>query len=68
MPHGIHQTYEGNRHSIQKLAGPDRERGVNILRWLTFGYRALTVQEVAETFVIDLDDTTRAFCEDDLPA
>ncbi|KAL8744547.1 MAG: hypothetical protein Q9184_007987, partial [Pyrenodesmia sp. 2 TL-2023] len=68
MPQGLYQTYSRNWNSIKELAEPDRKRAIDILRWLTFGYRALTVQELAEALVIELDEASEAFCEDDLPA
>ncbi|KAL8903148.1 MAG: hypothetical protein Q9207_004117 [Kuettlingeria erythrocarpa] len=67
MPQGLHQTYNRNWNSIQELPEPDRNRAIDILRWLTFGYNALTVEELAEALVIELDGASDAFCEDDLP-
>lgn len=67
MPLGLYQTYNRNWSSIQELAEPDRNRAIDILRWLTFGYRAFTVKELAEALVIELDGASNAFCEDDLP-
>ncbi|KAL8931057.1 MAG: hypothetical protein Q9208_000159 [Pyrenodesmia sp. 3 TL-2023] len=68
MPQGLYQTYSRNWNSIQELPELDRKRATDILRWLTWGYRPLTVQELAEALVIELNDTSEAFCEDDLPA
>lgn len=68
MPQGLYQTYSRDWNSIQELAEPDRNRAMDIFRWLTFGYRALAVQELAEALVIELDEASEAFCEDDLPA
>ncbi|KAL9037395.1 MAG: hypothetical protein Q9180_003739 [Flavoplaca navasiana] len=67
MPHGLDQTYEHNWTSIQSLAEPDRVRAIDILRWLTFGTRPLTVEELVEALVIELDEHHEVFCEDDLP-
>ncbi|KAL8721991.1 MAG: hypothetical protein Q9225_001426 [Loekoesia sp. 1 TL-2023] len=68
MPQGLHQTYKRNWDSIQEAPEPDRNRAVNILRWLTFGYRTFTVQEMTEALIVELDEASEAFCEDDLPA
>lgn len=68
MPLGLDQTYEGNWKSIQKLPELDRNRALDILRWLTFGIRPLTVQELVEALIIEIDENSEVFCEDDLPA
>ena len=67
MPHGLDQTYEHNWKSIQNLAEPDRVRAIDILRWLTFGTRPLTVEQLVEALVIEVDEHYEVFCEDDLP-
>ena len=68
MPLGLDQTYERNWKSIQELPELDRNRALDILRWLTFGIRPLTVQELVEALIIEIDEDSEAFCEDDLPA
>ncbi|KAI4249056.1 MAG: hypothetical protein L6R42_009092, partial [Xanthoria sp. 1 TBL-2021] len=68
MPHGLDQTYERNWKSIQELPEPDRDRALDILRWLTFGIRPITVQELVEALIIEVDENSEVFCEDDLPA
>ena len=67
MPQGLYQTYARDWEGIQELDTPDRNRAIDILRWLTFGYRALTVDEMAEALIIELDTECEAFCADDLP-
>ncbi|KAL8825726.1 MAG: hypothetical protein Q9170_007682 [Blastenia crenularia] len=67
MPRGLDQTYRRNWQIIQEAAEPDRIRAVNILRWLTFGFRPLTVQELSEALVIELDEASEAFRWEDLP-
>ncbi|KAL9630198.1 MAG: hypothetical protein Q9164_006540, partial [Protoblastenia rupestris] len=67
MPQGLYHTYKRSWDSIQSLVEPNRNRAVEILRWLTFGYRALTVQEMAEALIIEIDEASDAFCRDDLP-
>ncbi|KAL9598746.1 MAG: hypothetical protein Q9219_004304 [cf. Caloplaca sp. 3 TL-2023] len=67
MPHGLGQTYERSWNSILDAPELDRNRAIDILRWLMFGYRPLTVQELTEALMIQLDESDEAFCEDDLP-
>ena len=68
MPHGLDQTYEHNWKSILSLTELDRVRAIDILRWLTFGTRPLTVEELVEALVIEVDDHREVFCGDDLPS
>lgn len=68
MPRGLDQTYRRNLDSILSAAEPDRNRAVDILRWLTFGYQAFTVQEMTEALSIELDETKEAFQTDNIPA
>ncbi|KAL9608440.1 MAG: hypothetical protein Q9167_006739 [Letrouitia subvulpina] len=67
MPQGLHSTYERSWNGIQALEEPDRSRAADILRWLTFAYRPLRVQELAEALVVNFDAGTEAFSEDELP-
>lgn len=67
MPQGLNQTYKRSWETIEALEEADRDRAVNTLRWLTFGYRPLTVQELAEALIVQLDADGSAFSEDDLP-
>ena len=67
MPYGLSQTFERNWKTIQELAELDRDRAINILRWLTFGFGSLTVQQLVEALVISLNGTSEVFDEDDLP-
>ncbi|KAL8773658.1 MAG: hypothetical protein Q9209_001424 [Squamulea sp. 1 TL-2023] len=68
MAHGLDQTYDRNWGDIQELAEPDRNRAIDILRWLTFAGRPFTVQQLVEALIIELDEDSEAFCVDDLPA
>ena len=67
MPQGLYQTYARDWEGIQEFDPPDRNRAIDILRWLTYGYRALTVAEMAEALIIELDNDSEGFCADDLP-
>ena len=66
-PHGLDKTYERNWNSILEAGQPDRDRAINILRWLTFGFRTLTVQELAEALIVELNEDYEAICEEDVP-
>ncbi|KAL8832406.1 MAG: hypothetical protein Q9191_000278 [Dirinaria sp. TL-2023a] len=68
MPERLHSVYERSWNDIQALEEPDRGRAIDILRWLTFAYDPLTVQELAEAVVINVDGDMVAFSEDDIPA
>ncbi|KAG8529665.1 uncharacterized protein KY384_005146 [Bacidia gigantensis] len=65
MPQGLYRVYDRNWEYIQDLE--ERDRAIDILRWLTFARRPLTVEEIAEALVVQLDDKKEAFCKDDLP-
>ena len=67
MPAGLHSSYRRKWNGIQALEEPDRSRAVDTLRWLTFSYRPLIVQELAEALIVNLDSGMEAFSEDDLP-
>ena len=67
MPQGLQDTYRRSWDSIQNLVEEERDRAINILRWLTFAYRPLTVMEMAEALIINTDEEQEAICEDDLP-
>lgn len=67
MPQKLHAIYERSWNYMVALEEPDRGRAIDTLRWLTFAYRPLTVQELAEALVVSLDGNTSAFSEDDLP-
>ena len=67
MPKKLHAFYERSWDGIQALEESDRGCAIDTLRWLTFAYRPLIVQELAEALTISLDSDTVAFSEDDLP-
>ena len=68
MPEKLHSIYERSWDTVQNLQEPDRTRAVEVLRWLTFAFRPVTVRELAEALVISLDNESVAFSADDLPA
>ena len=67
MPQGLHSTYGRSWNVIQSLEESDRDRAVDTLRWLTFAYGPMMVQELAEALVVNVDSNMEAFSEDDLP-
>ena len=67
MPERLHSIYARSWSDIQALEEPDRGRAVDTLRWLTFAYEPLIVQELAEALIISLKSNTVPFSEDDLP-
>ena len=68
MPQKIHSIYERSWARIEALEDPDRGRAMDILRWVTFAYRPLVVQELAEALVVNLERDMVAFSDDDLPS
>ncbi|KAL8795154.1 MAG: hypothetical protein Q9195_002309 [Heterodermia aff. obscurata] len=67
MPQKLHAIYERSWSHMLALEEPDRSRAIDTLRWLTFAYRPLSVQELAEALVVSLDKNQPAFSEEDLP-
>ncbi|KAJ5094789.1 hypothetical protein N7456_010650 [Penicillium angulare] len=54
-PTDLASTYKRNWAKILELPDEDQARAVNILRWLLFSFRPLTVQEFAEALLISED-------------
>lgn len=67
MPQRLHSIYGRSWKDVQALEEPDRSRAVDTLRWLTFAYRPLAIQELAEALIISLNSDMVAFSVDDLP-
>ncbi len=65
-PIGIEKTYERDLKRIMDL-GDERDRAISILRWTLFALRPLTVRELTEALIVDLDDDGGMFPKDDLP-
>ena len=68
MPQKLHSIYERSWDRIEALEDPDRSRAMDTLRWVTFAYRPLLVQELAEALVVNLESDMVAFSDDDLPS
>ena len=67
MPQKLHALYQRSWSCIAAFEEPDRNRAIDTLRWLTFAYRPLSVQELAEALIVSLDQDEQAFSEEDLP-
>ena len=67
MPQKLHSIYERSWNRIEALEDPDRSRAMDTLRWVSFAYRPLVVQELAEALVINLESGMVPFSDDDLP-
>ncbi|KAJ0421467.1 ankyrin repeat-containing domain protein [Aspergillus carlsbadensis] len=68
MPIGLEQAYERDLRQIYNLDEEERNRAINILRWVLLAGRPLTVSELVEALMLtgDLDDDD-CYPEDELP-
>lgn len=66
-PPGLDQAYERDLKKIEELEAEEKERAVEILRWLLFAERPLTVRELTEALLVREDDAYKQFPADDLP-
>lgn len=66
MPPKLRSVYERTWNQIENLEESDR--AVGMLRWLCFAYESLTVQDMAEALVINLNLESDPFLDDDLPS
>ena len=66
-PAGLEQAYERDLMSIAELPDDERERALSILQWVLFGRRPLTIRELTEALLVDIDDLTGSFPKEDLP-
>jgi ankyrin repeat protein len=67
MPAGLMKTYERNWNTILDHCHEDRANALAILKWATFAFRPLSVLEVTEALIVDLDDGDITLRRDDLP-
>lgn len=67
MPTGLDHSYERYWNSIQSRPENERRRTVAILSWATFALRPLTVAELTDALVVDLNDSSPDFCVENLP-
>ncbi|KAK5989337.1 Erythrocyte ankyrin [Cladobotryum mycophilum] len=54
-PPGLDNLYERNLLRLSQLPQAERDRAFSLLRWATFALRPLTVCEIAEAVLIDMD-------------
>lgn len=68
MPVGLEQAYDRDLSHVEKLDEDERIRATNILRWVLFAVRPLTVREMVEALILDgnIDDDDE-YPEDELP-
>lgn len=55
MPAGLRTTFEKSWDRIKRQAPEDQDRAFAILRWATLGLRPLTVEEIAEALVTEIE-------------
>jgi ankyrin repeat protein len=67
MPIGLEKTYERNWKIIQSYPPEDQNRALAILRWITFALRPLTVSEITEALIVELNDNGNTIHWDELP-
>ena len=66
-PRGLEQVYGGDLRRKLELPEKDRERAISILRWVLFACRPLTVRELTEALLIDVDSFATKLLVEDLP-
>jgi ankyrin repeat protein len=68
MPAGLEQAYERDLSHIEGLDEDERTRAFNILRWVLFAVRPLTVREMVEALILNGNvDDDDSYPEDELP-
>lgn len=66
-PSGIESIYGRDWENIMHLPGKERTLAVSILRWAALALRPLTVGELVEAVLVDLDRQDDPFDADELP-
>ncbi|PCH02638.1 Hypothetical protein PENO1_036910 [Penicillium occitanis (nom. inval.)] len=68
MPAGLEQAYERDLAHIESLDEDERQRATDILRWVLFAVRPLTVRELVEALILNGNiDDDNPYPEDELP-
>lgn len=68
MPAGLEQAYERDLTHIESLDEDERHRATDILRWVLFAVRPLTVRELVEALILNGNiDDDNPYPEDELP-
>lgn len=55
-PSGIERVYERNWQRITALSEDERLRAIALLRWVAFGLIPLTVEQITEAVLVDMED------------
>jgi ankyrin repeat protein len=66
MPEGLEQTYRRELQMVSDLNSEEKERAIAILRWAYFAPRPLTVRELTEALITDINSSS-TYPFDDLP-
>lgn len=67
MPRELKHAYQRDWDYISGLFNDEKLRALDILRWVTFARRPLTVLEITEALVIDDSDNYQGLQSDELP-
>lgn len=66
-PTGLNQAYERDLEAIHDLPEDEEDRAFKILQWVLHALRPLTVQELTEALLVELDDESPSYPREDLP-
>ena len=66
-PAGFEQAYKRDVKRILELSNKVKERAISTLRWVAFAHKPLTVGELTEALLVDIDNSTGEFPVSDLP-
>ena len=65
-PSGFENAFERDLQRILNLT-KERDRAIAILRWPQYAQRPLTVRELTEALVVDVNSISKAYLSDNLP-
>lgn len=66
-PTGLNQAYERDLEAIHDLPADEEDRAFKILQWVLYSLRPLTVQELTEALLVELDYDNTSYPFEDLP-
>jgi hypothetical protein len=67
MPAGLDRFYDRDVERIGKLEPDERCRAIGILRWTILAARPLTVHELMEALIVEIEDCGTRFPTDFIP-
>ena len=67
MPSEINDTYRRELEKLRVLRTDQRKRTTDVLRWICFAVVPLTVKELAEALVVDVEEAGYEYPVDELP-